>query len=52
MDVKNTFLNDVIQEEVYVRQSLCFESPKYPDSVYKFSKALYGLKQALSGLVC
>jgi hypothetical protein len=25
---------------------LGFESPKYPDRVYKLSKALYGLKQA------
>jgi hypothetical protein len=46
MDVKNDFLNGVIQEKVYVRQPLGFESPKYPDRVYKFSKALYGLKQA------
>jgi hypothetical protein len=23
-----------------------FESPKYPDGVYKLSKALYGIKQA------
>jgi hypothetical protein len=30
---------------VYVRQSPGFESPKYPDRVYKLSKALYGLKQ-------
>jgi hypothetical protein len=44
MDVKNTFLNGVIQEEVYVRQPLGFESLKYPDRVYKLSKALYGLK--------
>jgi hypothetical protein len=47
MDVKSAFLNGVIQEEVYVRQPPCFESPKYPDRVYKLSKALYGLKQAL-----
>jgi hypothetical protein len=31
---------------VYVSQPLGFESPKYPDKVYKFSKTLYGLKQA------
>jgi hypothetical protein len=46
MDVKSTFQNGVIQEEVYVRQPPGFESPKYPDRVYKLSKALYGLKQA------
>jgi hypothetical protein len=31
---------------VYVRQPSGFESPKYPDRVYKLSKDLYGLKQA------
>jgi hypothetical protein len=31
---------------VYVSQPLGFESPKYPDRVYKLSKALYRLKQA------
>jgi hypothetical protein len=46
MDVKNAFLNGVIQEELYVRQPPGFENPKYPHRVYKFSKALYGLKQA------
>jgi hypothetical protein len=46
MDVKSAFLNGVIQEEVYVRQSPGFESPKCPDRVCKFSNALYGLNQA------
>jgi hypothetical protein len=46
MDVKSVFLNGVIQDEDYVKQPAGFESPKYPDRVYKLSKALYGLKQA------
>jgi hypothetical protein len=46
INVKSAFLNGVIQEEVYVRQPPGFESPKYPDRVYKLSNALYGLKQA------
>jgi hypothetical protein len=46
MDVKSAFLNDVIQEEVYVRQPSGFESLKYPDRVYKLLKALYRFKQA------
>jgi hypothetical protein len=44
--VKSVFLNDVNQEEVYVRQPPGFENPKYPDRMYKFSNALYRLKQA------
>jgi hypothetical protein len=46
MDVKSVFLNGVIQEEVYVRNRLGFENPKYPYRVYMLSKTLYGLKQA------
>jgi hypothetical protein len=46
MDMKSHFLNGVIQEEVFVRQPLGFENPKYPNRVYKLSKALYKLKQA------
>jgi hypothetical protein len=45
IDVKNAFLNGVIQEEVFVKQSLGIKNLKYPDRVYKLSKALYGLKQ-------
>jgi hypothetical protein len=35
MDVKSAFLNGVIQEEVFVRQSSGFKNPKYPNRVYK-----------------
>jgi hypothetical protein len=45
MDMKCSFLNGAIQEEVYVRQPLGFENPKYPNRVCKLSKALYGPKQ-------
>jgi hypothetical protein len=45
MNMKIAFLNGVIHEEVYVRQPPGFESPKYPDRVYKLSKTLYELKQ-------
>jgi hypothetical protein len=31
MDAKSAFLNDVIHEEVYIRQPLGFENSKYPD---------------------
>jgi hypothetical protein len=46
MDVKSTFLNGLISEEVYVEQPLGFESHEFPNHVFKLSKALYGLKQA------
>jgi hypothetical protein len=36
-----------LEEVVYVRQPLGFESEKYPHHVYKLRKVLYGLKQAL-----
>jgi hypothetical protein len=47
MDVKSVFLKGVIQEEVFVKQPLGFENPKYPKLVYKLSEALYRLKQTL-----
>jgi hypothetical protein len=46
MDVKSSFLNGVLEEEVYVRQPPGFEGEKYPHRVYKLRKVLYGLKQA------
>jgi hypothetical protein len=46
MDVKSTFLNGPIKEEVYVEQPPGFEDQEYPNHVYKLHKMLYGLKQA------
>jgi len=46
MDVKSSFFNGYIDEEVYVSQPPGFEDHKHPDHVFKLKKALYGLKQA------
>ncbi|GKA61940.1 retrovirus-related pol polyprotein from transposon TNT 1-94, partial [Tanacetum coccineum] len=46
MDVKTTFLNGILREEVYVSQSDGFVDQDNPNHVYKHKKALYGLKQA------
>ncbi|GJY18097.1 retrovirus-related pol polyprotein from transposon TNT 1-94 [Tanacetum coccineum] len=46
MDVKTTFLNGILQEEVYVNQPDRFIDQDNPNHVYKLKKALYGLKQA------
>ncbi|GJV53695.1 retrovirus-related pol polyprotein from transposon TNT 1-94 [Tanacetum coccineum] len=46
MDVKSTFLNGKLKEEVYVKQPPGFESSEFPDYDCMLDKALYGLKQA------
>jgi hypothetical protein len=46
MDVKTTFLNGVIEEEVYIEQPQGFEVEDRKTNVCKLKKALYGLKQA------
>ncbi|GJT18853.1 copia protein [Tanacetum coccineum] len=46
MDVKTAFLNDELNEEVYVSQLEGFVDQEYPSYVYKLKKAIYGLKQA------
>nr|GEX04714.1 copia protein [Tanacetum cinerariifolium] len=46
MDVKTTFLNGNLREEVYVSQSDGFVDQDNPNHMYKLKKALYGLKQA------
>ncbi|GKC82151.1 retrovirus-related pol polyprotein from transposon TNT 1-94 [Tanacetum coccineum] len=46
MDVKTSFLNGDLKEEVYVSQPEGFVDPDHPTHVYRLKKALYGLKQA------
>ncbi|GJX41992.1 retrovirus-related pol polyprotein from transposon TNT 1-94 [Tanacetum coccineum] len=46
MDVKTTFLNGELKEEVYVSQPEGFVDPDHPTHVYRLKKDLYGLKQA------
>nr|KAJ0190081.1 hypothetical protein LSAT_V11C800430260 [Lactuca sativa] len=46
MDVKTTFLNGVLEEEVFLNQPPGFVDKDHPDYVYRLDKAVYGLKQA------
>ena len=46
IDVKTTFLNGFLKEDVYVAQPKGFIDPHFPDHVLYLKKSLYGLKQA------
>ncbi|GJU71678.1 gag-pol polyprotein [Tanacetum coccineum] len=46
MDVKTTFINGPLKEEVYINQLDEVIDPNHPNKVYCLKKALYGLKQA------
>nr|GEW15509.1 hypothetical protein [Tanacetum cinerariifolium] len=52
IDVKSTFLNDKLKEEVYVKQSFGFESNEFPNYVCKLDKALYIIKQEQGHVIC
>ncbi|KAL0292633.1 UNVERIFIED_CONTAM: Retrovirus-related Pol polyprotein from transposon RE1 [Sesamum calycinum] len=45
-DVKSAFLNEFLEQEVYVQQPKGYELKGEEMKVYKLRKALYGLKQA------
>jgi hypothetical protein len=46
MDVKTTFLNDNIEEELYMVQPEGFIDHKDVGKVCKLQRSIYGLKQA------
>lgn len=46
MDIKSTFLNGILEVEVYIEQLEGFFDPSKKNMVCKLHKALYGLKQA------
>ena len=52
MDVKNAFLNGMLQEEIYVEQLKGFVYPHRPNDVYKLKRALYGLTAYLTEHGC
>ena len=46
LDVKSTFLNGILREEIYVEQPKGFVKKGEEAKVFLLKKALYGLKQA------
>ena len=46
MDIKKTFLDGVIKEELYVMQPEGFVNPKGANKVCKLQRSIYGLVQA------
>jgi hypothetical protein len=46
MDIKTTFLNGNIEEELYMVQPEGFVNPKDANKVCKLQSSIYGLKQA------
>ena len=50
MDVKSTFLNRILEEEVYIDQPKGFVDPNKKNMACKMKKALYGFKQASKAL--
>ena len=47
MDIKSTFINDFLEEEIYIEQLMGYEVNGHENKVLKLNKALYGFKQTL-----
>lgn len=45
MEVKFLDLNSILEEAIYVQQSLGYEMKENKHKVYKLKKGIYGLKQ-------
>ncbi|GJS37139.1 retrotransposon protein, putative, ty1-copia subclass [Tanacetum coccineum] len=50
IDVKTSFLNGHVSEDVYMVQPEGFVDPKHPNKVCKLQRSIYGLKQASRNL--
>ena len=48
MDVKKTFLNRVIEEEVFIEKLKVFETLDRESHAFILKRVVYGLKEALS----
>jgi hypothetical protein len=46
MDVKTTFLNENLEEDIYMIQPKGFVDPNNVGKIYKLKKSIYGLKQS------
>jgi hypothetical protein len=46
MDVKSTFLNGELEEEVYIEHPEGFQLSKREDYVFRLTEELHGLKKA------
>jgi hypothetical protein len=46
IDIKNAYLNGILEEEIYMKQPQGYIRPGEEHLVYKLKKTLYGLKQS------
>lgn len=44
--MNHVFLNEILHENVYMKQPERFIDPRFPNHVCRLTKALYGLRQA------